>query len=186
MKTARFAVFFLTMFFLALRFGAMAGDMEGHGGGHGMVDAEWGDADDAAFLSAMIVHHEGALKMAGAAAKTSDPDVARWAKAIRDTQQKEIDLMQSLLKDVGGEDEEAAAMMRREMRSMMENRADQDPDVNFVLLMIPHHAGAVDMSLPALVMTEKPEVRKLARDIITAQAAEIAEFRDWLDKRGDG
>lgn len=149
------------------------------------VPAKWGAAEDAAFLSAMIAHHAGAVEMAEPlAGKTSDPDVDRWAKAIIETQRKEIEAMRALQKTLGRVDPEASEAMAGEMQAMLTNRADENPEVNFVMIMIPHHAEAIGMSMPVLLMSDNPALRKLARDIVTAQTAEIYDFRDWLAKRG--
>ena len=46
-------------------------------------------------------------------------------------------------------------------------------DAVFVSAMIPHHEGAVEMAQIALERAERPEVKKLANEIIAAQEKEI-------------
>lgn len=67
---------------------------------------------------------------------------------------------------------------------MMEGVENADPDVAFVLGMIPHHQGAIDMANIVLEYGKDDFTRSLAREVITAQEKEIAEMRDWLKQRG--
>ena len=155
---------------------------------HDMMSDEvedWGGRDDAAFLSGMIAHHRGAVDMSEAVlAANPEARVRQWAEAIIAAQKDEIAKMESLLPAVGGPDREAETMMAEEMRHMMEMEMSDDPGINFVMMMIPHHAGAIDMSLAPLVYSDNAEIRTLARDIIAAQAGEIYEFRQWLAEKG--
>ena len=57
-------------------------------------------------------------------------------------------------------------------------------DVDFMKGMIPHHQAAVDMAKTVIAFSKDPEVKKLAEDVITAQEAEIAQMKSWLQKNG--
>jgi uncharacterized protein (DUF305 family) len=73
------------------------------------------------------------------------------------------------------------------MQAMMKNmnvRPTGKPDQDFVLMMMPHHQGAIDMAKVELRYGKDPELLKLAGDIVTAQEKEIAEMKDWLARNG--
>ena len=73
------------------------------------------------------------------------------------------------------------------MKTMMNNmhvKPTGKPDKDFVLMMIPHHQGAIDMAKVELQYGTDPELRQLATDIVAAQEKEIAQMKAWLDKNG--
>ncbi len=57
--------------------------------------------------------------------------------------------------------------------------ADADYDLRFVDAMIPHHQGAVEMAQEVLEKSQRPEMKKLAEDIIAAQNREIEQMKQW-------
>jgi len=57
--------------------------------------------------------------------------------------------------------------------------ADANFDLRFIDAMIPHHKGAVEMAKEAQQKSQRPEIKKLADEIITAQAKEITELQTW-------
>ncbi len=57
--------------------------------------------------------------------------------------------------------------------------ADAEYDLRFVDAMIPHHEGAVVMARDALQKSRRPEIKKLAQDIIAAQDREIRQMKQW-------
>jgi uncharacterized protein (DUF305 family) len=55
-------------------------------------------------------------------------------------------------------------------------------DARFIVMMIPHHQGAIAMSELALKRARRPEIKALAQRIITSQSREIAQMRQWYRK----
>ncbi len=54
-----------------------------------------------------------------------------------------------------------------------------NPDGDFVTLMIPHHQGAVDMAEVELQYGRDPDMRTLAKSIALSQQPQIAEMSAW-------
>jgi uncharacterized protein (DUF305 family) len=59
--------------------------------------------------------------------------------------------------------------------SMMSQNIDQ----HFIVQMIPHHEGAIEMAKVALERSKRPEILTLANSIIDAQQKEIDDMRAW-------
>jgi uncharacterized protein (DUF305 family) len=72
--------------------------------------------------------------------------------------------------------------MRQMMDSMsagLVGKKGNDFDSAFLEEMIPHHQGAVAMAQMVLATSKRPELIKLANDIITSQQKEIDQMRSW-------
>lgn len=57
--------------------------------------------------------------------------------------------------------------------------ADANYDLRFIDAMTPHHQGAVEMAQEVLEKSQRPEMKKLSQDIITAQKREIDQMKQW-------
>ena len=57
-----------------------------------------------------------------------------------------------------------------------------DPDIDFAMMMVVHHQGAIDMAQAEIDGGKDPAMIKSAKKIIAAQKKEIAEFEAWLKK----
>lgn len=58
----------------------------------------------------------------------------------------------------------------------------QTVDQRFIVMMIPHHDGAIAMAELALSRSKRPQIRTLAEQIKTSQTAENAQMRRWYRK----
>lgn len=145
-----------------------------------------GKAFDRAFLSMMLVHHQGAVDMSQTVLKTvSDKQVKTWTAAIIKVQKAEIAQMQSWLGTLGGVDRSMQTGMQDEMGGMIKAlKANKNSDVGLVSGMLPHHASAIDMASLALQKSSDARVLTLARGIVLSQANEMYDYRQWLIRRG--
>jgi len=161
---------------------------------------------DAHFIEQMIPHHEDAITMANLAlTEAQHPEIKQLSEAIIESQSKEIDQMKAWYKDWYGEEVPSgtAVMGQHGMTPLRQGFAGQvgqmhmgmmgngtditkleqaaDFDKAFIEEMIPHHQMAVMMANMLKVGTQRPEMQKLADDIITAQTREINQMRQWYD-----
>lgn len=169
--------------------------MQSGGMGHSM-DLGPADADyDLRFIDAMIPHHEGAVVMAkDMADKTKRPEMKKLAQAILKAQPQEIAQMQQWRKDWYPKAPATPMAWHSGMKHMMTmepaqmkamkmdmdlGKADEGYDLRFIQAMIPHHEAAVTMAKDLAQKTKRPELQKLAKDIIASQQVEIGQMKQW-------
>ena len=59
-----------------------------------------------------------------------------------------------------------------------------ESEAMFATMMIPHHQQAIDMSEMALANSTNADVKRLAQQIIDAQATEIEQMQAWIEGHG--
>lgn len=69
--------------------------------------------------------------------------------------------------------------MMNAMMSGISNKTGDAFDQEFLSEMIVHHQGAVEMAQAVLTHSKRPELIKLANDIIAAQTNEIGMMKKW-------
>ncbi|MBN3925004.1 DUF305 domain-containing protein [Nostoc sp. NMS4] len=174
--------------------------MMNHGGGmmnHSMgMDLGPADANfDLRFIDAMIPHHQGAVEMAKEAQqKSKRPEIKKLADNIIKSQNQEITQMKQWRQawypkagnkpmaynsQMGHMMEMSSDQMKTMMMSQNLGAADAEFDLRFINAMIPHHEGAVTMGQDALSKSKRPEIKKLAQEIVKAQEIEIKQMQQW-------
>lgn len=151
---------------------------------------------DLMFIDMMIPHHESIIALATVAEpRLQDPRLIEIAKAIRTTQSAEITLLREIRQTEFGSPVPAPfdlAMAESMGHMMTGSSSPQDmlalmspaglvasfcnassPDLAFIDLTIAHHTMAVQASEMVLQHGATPEIEAIARDVITAQQAEI-------------
>lgn len=159
------------------------------------------DTLDAHFIEQMIPHHNDAIIMAKLAQeKANKPEIKQLAEDIITSQGAEINQMKAWYKSWFGKDvpEGDSVMNQHGMgrgsgmhMGMMGNESDmtrlesaEDFDKAFIEDMIPHHQMAVMMANMLNGGTQRPEMKKLASEIIAAQTKEINQMREWYSEWG--
>jgi uncharacterized protein (DUF305 family) len=144
---------------------------------------------DIMFAQMMIPHHAQAVEMSDIVLAKPDlpAEVAALATRIKDAQAPEIEAMTGWLKSwnapVAKSDHSAHAMAGMvDAAGIDKLKAAQGTEAArlFMEQMTGHHEGAVVMAQQEIGAGKYPEAVQLARDIVTAQEAEIAEMKQLL------
>lgn len=147
---------------------------------------------DKQFIEQMIPHHESAIAMAKLALqKTKHDEVKTLANNIITSQTAEINTMKQWYKDWYGTDVPTVSTNHMWGGSMMNSQTSTDElsaasdfDKAFLSQMIEHHQMAVMMANMLSISTNRPEMKKLGNDIITAQNKEIGDMQQWQQQWG--
>jgi len=159
---------------------------------------------EAGFARDMSEHHAQAVEMGMIAyQKASQPEIRTLGGDIALTQQGQIGVMQTWLKDWGlgpNSSRPPMAWMRdgdqavkgnlmpgmatREEIAMLRAATGKDVDIRFLQYMLRHHLGGVHMAQEVLKLDPGPEVRELAETMIRNQSGEIQVLRTMLGKLG--
>jgi len=78
---------------------------------------------------------------------------------------------------------ELVTSMEKMHMAMGEVKQSGNNDVDFVRLMLPHHQAAIDMAKTQLLHGKDPQMRRLAKEIITDQQLEIELMQRWLKQQ---
>ncbi len=148
---------------------------------------------DVTFATEMIPHHGQAITMAKLApSRASSPQVKALAARIEKAQDPEIKTMAGWLRTWGekvpppdrggmaGHESKPGMMSAAEMAELT-NAKGAAFDRMFLIMMIAHHQGAIEMAKTEQRKGKHPGAKKLAAQIEKAQTAEIDEMNQLLD-----
>ena len=137
---------------------------------------------DRKFMREMIGHHAMAVEMAEMAVeKSTHPELKRVSEGIVRSQSAEIKRMQRWLTRWYGVKAPSHDMSEHDMKDMEELEQSTGPafELRFMSLMTVHHTLAVERAGIAARRARHPQLRRLARQMVTAQEREIDQFREW-------
>ena len=150
------------------------------------------NADDIAFATNMVPHHEQAIELSALVPERStNPDVIQLAQTIASVQEPEIATMNAFLvqwnenpdTQTGHEGHDMAGMagmVDQATLTRLESLTGAEFDTLWLQSMIAHHEGAIDMAETELAVGENVDAKQLAQHIIDEQQAEIAQMRTML------
>lgn len=141
--------------------------------------AHMGASTEEEFIANMIPHHQEAVDTASIiVAKTQNAELKKIAENIVSAQKTEIALLGSWMKSWYPNN--AIKVSYMPMMRDLSKLSDHDLDDAFMEDMVKHHEWAVHMAEEVLEVSQRPEIVKMANDIIRTQNAEIAIFKKLL------
>jgi uncharacterized protein (DUF305 family) len=137
---------------------------------------------DVRFMTHMIDHHAMAVQMAQVCERRAVHGQLRGLCAsIATSQQREIRQMRTWLRAWYHTDHAPMMMpgMGRQM-GLLRQFSGRMFEIHFMNMMIPHHEEAVRDGRTCVNRADHRELRRLCRNIIRTQTAEIRQMRGWL------
>lgn len=134
------------------------------------------------FMTGMVDHHRMAVHMARMCLeKAEHQELRAMCDQIVAAQTAEISTLSGWLKAWYGAGTERD-MSRKDQREMekLDMLSGPEFEIEFMKGMIRHHFTAIVMGAECLLQSYHSELTGTCQDIITAQAAEIRQLRNWL------
>ncbi len=136
------------------------------------------------FLTMMIDHHYGAVKMSELCdGRTVHAELQTMCEQIKTSQTQEIATMQSWLQSWYGITHQP--MLDRKMERQLQYLATLTGaafEKAYMAMMIPHHSMAARMSIESLNQAYHPELLNMNAMTLASQGDEIAQMRIWLQQ----
>jgi uncharacterized protein (DUF305 family) len=143
-----------------------------------------GNATDAAFITDMTAHHQGAIAVAEMAHKRAEhPEVRNLADDIISLRKGQISVMKRIgddMRGMGMHDGGHMGMSRSQMGMNIDLprlRHAKPFDRAFIDMMVPQRQGATAMARKELADGSQPALRAMAQNMIESQTKDIAQMR---------
>ncbi|MGE2692090.1 DUF305 domain-containing protein [Mycolicibacterium pulveris] len=150
------------------------------------------NAEDVAFATNMIPHHEQAIELSAMVPdRSTNPELIALAEQISATQQPEINTLRVFLVQ-WNENPDAATgeghahhgdmqgMVDEATMAQLRSLSGQEFDTLWLESMISHHEGAVDMARAEVANGENVDAKRMAQTMIDTQQAEITQMQQML------
>jgi uncharacterized protein (DUF305 family) len=149
------------------------------------------NADDVAFATNMIPHHQQAVDLSAlVSGRSTNADLTALAQQISAAQQPEIEVMKVLLvqwkenpeNNAGhaGHGDTMQGMVDEATMTKLKSRSGAEFDELWLESMISHHQGAIEMAKAEIANGDNVDAKALAKNIITTQEAEIGRMKQML------
>jgi uncharacterized protein (DUF305 family) len=149
------------------------------------------NADDVAFATNMIPHHQQAVELSALVPdRSTDPELIELAKQISAAQQPEIETMKVFLvqwkenpdtgSGHGGHGSTMQGMVDEATMTKLESLNGAEFDTLWLESMISHHQGAIEMAKAEIANGDNVDAKRLAQTIIDTQQAEIGQMKQML------
>ena len=149
------------------------------------------NADDVAFATNMIPHHQQAVDLSALApAHSTNADLVALAQQISAAQQPEIEVMKVFLvqwneipdTNAGhaGHGNTMAGMVDAATMTKLQSLNGAEFDKLWLESMISHHQGAIEMAKAEIANGDNVDAKALAKNIVTTQEAEIGQMKQML------
>jgi len=134
------------------------------------------------FLTRMIDHHYGAVKMAELCdGRTVHNELLDMCQSIKTAQTAEIATMQGWLQSWYGVTHEPQLDRKtRRQIDQLSRLSGAEFEKHFMAGMIMHHEMAIDMGRDALLQAWHPDLLNMVAKMMGSQADEIVQLRLWL------
>jgi uncharacterized protein (DUF305 family) len=149
------------------------------------------NADDVAFATNMIPHHQQAVDLSAMVPdRSTNADLIGLAKQISAAQQPEINVMKVFLvqwnenpdtnSGHAGHGSTMQGMVDPATMTKLESLNGAEFDKLWLESMISHHQGAIEMAKAEIASGDNVDAKALAKNIVDTQEAEIGQMKQML------
>jgi uncharacterized protein (DUF305 family) len=149
------------------------------------------NADDVAFATNMIPHHQQAVDLSALVPdRSTNADLIALAQQISAAQQPEINVMKVFLvqwnenpdanSGHAGHGNTMQGMVDETTMTKLKSLNGAEFDKLWLESMISHHQGAIEMAKAEVANGDNVDAKSLAKTIVTTQEAEIGQMKQML------